>query len=176
MHHPQDQHSWWRRLIITLKTQYCKRRCSDIIHVLIFICYVGKVRVRASPSEDPNATDVYIFCETFGIQHPHISWYTDQQQVYEPVATMGEWSFAQLNRSSEVAVLDAWHIVATGRLRFSECSENVVTLGCGLKATNNSSEPFLCKQLFLSINGLQCSVHLNKLFQYRYRYQYQAWF
>lgn len=145
--------------MITLKTQYCKRRCSDIIHVLIFTCYIGKVRVRVSPSEEPNATDVYMLCETFGIQDPNISWYLDQQKVYEPVVTMDEWSFAQFNRSSEVAVLDAWHIAATSRLRFSECSENVVTLGCGHKAANDFSEPFLCKQLFLSMNGLQCRLN-----------------
>lgn len=145
----------WRHLIITLKAQYCKRRYSDVVHVvLIFTCYVGKVRVRASPSEEPNEGAVYMLCETFGIQNPHISWYIDQQQVYEPVTTMDEWSFAQFNHSSEVAMLDAWHVVATGRLRFNECLPNVVTLGCGYKATNNSLGPFLCKQLLLSMHGL----------------------
>jgi len=92
-----------------------------------------------------------VFCEALGILSPRISWFVNQEEVRKESVTKGEWSFVSINSTAEVASVDKWYSVATGKLTFNATSN--VSLQCAHQlatpGTLMYSEPYTCKLYYM---------------------------
>ena len=93
-----------------------------------------------------------VFCEALGILHPRISWFVNQEEVRKESVTKGEWSFVSINSTAEVALVNKWSSVATGKLTFNvtsnvslQCAHQLATPGTGIY-----SEPYTGKLYYMS--------------------------